>query len=424
MSKLNERPMALQVKHLSKSYRIYDSPGQRFASLFFKKQAEGRHFDALRDVSFDVEKGTSLGLLGRNGAGKSTLMQLIAGTLTPSTGTVHTNGRISPLLELGSGFNPEYTGLENIRLNAAILGFSRDEVAAREADIAEFADIGEFIERPIKTYSSGMFARLAFSVAIHVEPEILLVDEILSVGDMTFQQKCVNKLRKMREEGLTLVFVSHSPDAVKSVCDKAIFLDRGMMRYYGPADLAVDQYLAFMRDESNREALADQAEHPWKRPVPRDASLNASLRYGSGHVQIVSAQMLSEGREPIATFKFGEIAILEVQISAKVDVQDLNVNFLFRDGTGIDLFGTSTFDEKVRIAPMKAGAEQKIYFCFPIMVRPGSYGAAVSVTRVARSDYSDTFLFDQAEGIAAFSVIGDPTRPVHYKFHVQTRIEF
>jgi lipopolysaccharide transport system ATP-binding protein len=194
-------------------------------------------------------------------------------------------------------------------------------------------------------------------------------------------------------------------------------------RYFGPADLAVDQYLAFMRDETNREALADQAEHPWKRPVPRDASLDASLRYGSGHVQIMNARMLGEESEPKATFQFGERAILEVRIVAKVNVENLNVNFLVRDGTGIDLFGTSTFDEKVSVAPMRPGHEQTILFSFPIMVRPGSYGAAVSVTRVTRRDYSDVFLFDQAEGIAAFSVIADPARPVHYKFHIDTKIE-
>jgi lipopolysaccharide transport system ATP-binding protein len=175
--------------------------------------------------------------------------------MRPSEGDIQVSGRVSPLLELGTGFNPEYTGIENARLNATVLGLSPDDIKRKEQQIADFADIGEYIDRPVRTYSSGMFARLAFSVAISVDPQILLVDEILAVGDMGFQQKCLNRLREMREEGLTLVFVSHSPDAVKSVCDQAIFLDHGLAMYVGEADRAVDQYLAFIREQTNLDQL-------------------------------------------------------------------------------------------------------------------------------------------------------------------------
>lgn len=413
----------LRVSNVTKSFDTYASPGERFFRLFVPHQDDSHRFHALRNVSFEIERGTALGLLGRNGAGKSTLMQIIANTLTPSAGSVETVGRISPLLELGTGFNPEYTGIDNVRLNAAILGLSKEQIAEKEHLIAEFADIGDFLHRPVKTYSSGMFARLAFSVAIHVEPEILLVDEILAVGDMGFQQKCVNKLRKMRQDGLTLLFVSHSPDAVKSICDKGLFLDRGMIRYYGPADLAVDQYLAFIREETNREQMTDQEAHPWSRPVDRDRDLNAKLRYGSGHVQIVGARTLNRQGEEQSVFQFGETVTLEIEIESKIEVEDLCVNFLFRDATGIDMFGTSTFDEHVALQRMCPGETQLVRFSFPALVRIGGYGAVVSVTKVTRRDSSDVFLFDQAEGITAFSIIADPKRPVHYKMHVDTEID-
>jgi lipopolysaccharide transport system ATP-binding protein len=349
-------------------------------------------------------------------------MQIIAGTMQPSEGRLETHGRISPLLELGAGFNPEFTGSENVRLNAAVLGFSPAEIKRKEQEIADFADISEFIDRPVRTYSSGMFARLAFAVAIHVDPEILLVDEILAVGDMGFQQKCLNKLREMREQGLTLVFVSHSPDSVKSVCDKAVFLDQGHIIYAGNADTAVDRYLAFIREASNEEQLKHEETHPWRHPVPRQKKLDAQLRYGSGHVQIVGADVLNVRGEPQRNFEFGETVVVQADIQSTIEVSDLCVNFLVRDGTGLDLFGTSTFDDRRNLTPMKPGDYQRISFSFPALTRVGNYGVAISVTRVSRRDYSDVFLFDQAEGICVYAVSPAPNRPVHYKFHVDTDI--
>lgn len=413
---------ALSVRNVTKWFDSYSSPSERFIRLFAPPKNDRHRFYALHNVSFEIERGTALGLLGRNGAGKSTLMQIIAGTLNASEGSIEACGRISPLLELGTGFNPEYTGLQNVRLNAAILGLSPKEIAQKEEMIVEFADIGDFLQRPVKTYSSGMFARLAFAVAIHVEPEILLVDEILAVGDIGFQQKCMNKLRKMRENGLTLLFVSHSPDSVKSVCDKGLFLDHGVMRYFGPADLAVDNYLAFMREETNREQLADDKSHPWKRPVAREHDLNATLRYGSGHVQLVGARILNTNNEEQAVFQFGETVTLEVEFESKIAVGDLCINYNFRDATGIDIFGTSTFDERIVLPIMQPGDRKVVRFSFPALVRIGTYGAVVSITKVARRDYTDVYLFDQAEGITSFAVIGHPQRPVHYKFHIETEV--
>jgi lipopolysaccharide transport system ATP-binding protein len=413
---------AIRIQGVSKWFSSHISPRERFFRFFRAKQSQGDRFYALRDIRFSVPAGSALGLLGRNGAGKSTLMQIIAGTMQPSEGQVEAHGRISPLLELGTGFNPEYTGAENVRLNAAVLGFSPSEIREKEQQIADFADIGEFIDRPVRTYSSGMFARLAFSVAIHVDPKILLVDEILAVGDMGFQQKCLNRLREMREEGLTLVFVSHSPDAIKSVCDRAVFLDHGQVIFAGDADVAVDRYLAFMREASNEDQLRHEEAHPWKRPVPRRENLEAQLRYGSGHVQIVRADVLNERGKPQRDFVYGDSVTVEVEIESTIDVADLCVNLLVRDSMGLDLFGTGTFDEKRPPKAMKAGDRQRVSFTFPVVTRIGTYGVALSVTRVSRKDYSDSFLFDQADGVCSYVVSPTPERPVHYKFHVDTQI--
>ena len=409
--------IAIRVQGVSKWFDRYASPQERFKRLFDRGDASSDRFHALRDVRFEVPKGAALGLLGRNGAGKSTLMQIIAGTMQPSEGRVITQGRISPLLELGTGFNPEYTGTENVRLNAAVLGLSPSEIRRKEQEIADFADIGAFIDRPVKTYSSGMFARLAFAVAINVDPQILLVDEILAVGDMGFQQKCLNKLREIREQGLTLIFVSHSPDSVKSVCDKAVFLDHGQMIYAGDADVAVDRYLSFMREAMNAEQIKSDEAHPWKRPVPRVEQMDATMRYGSGHVQIIKSEVLDEAGQPKRAFLQGDTVTIEATIESTIEADHLCVNLLVRDGTGLDLFGTSTFDEGVKLSSMKPGDRQVARFSFPVMTRVGAYGVTLSVTRCQERDYSDVFLFDQAEGVSSYTVAPTRGRPVHYKFH-------
>lgn len=241
--------IVIKVDKLSKAYKLYDKNSDRLKELFSpsKKTYHRLHY-ALNDVSFDIRKGDNVGIIGVNGSGKSTLLKILTGVVTQTSGRVAINGKISALLELGTGFNPEYTGMQNIYLNGTVMGYTHEEMDAKVSDIVEFAGIGEFIDQPIKTYSSGMFARLAFAVAINVEPDILIVDEVLSVGDMRFQIKCMERMKEMMTGGTTVLFVSHDIHAVRRFCSSAIWLNRGTMLRFGEVNCVADEYLDFLKN--------------------------------------------------------------------------------------------------------------------------------------------------------------------------------
>ena len=412
----------IRVRDLGKLYPIYRTPRDRLKQALFRgRRRFHTPFWALRNVSFEVGRGESVGIVGRNGSGKTTLLQIIAGTLAPTEGEVQVRGRLAALLQLGSGFNPNFTGRENVFLNGAILGISRPEMERKLAEIVEFAEIGEHIDQPVKTYSSGMYARLAFSVAISVEPDVLIVDEILSVGDVGFQQKCVARLRRLREAGLTFLFVSHSPDAVRSVCQKALFLAEGAPRAWGPAEPVVNAYLKYVRTHTNAEALAQESR--LSKAIPFRTEVPGRLRYGSGHVQLEEVELLDAQGEPCRSFGFGDAVTIEARIRSFVDAENLSLSFLVRDATGVDLLGTTSFDEGVKFPALGEGDAATIRITFTNVLRKGSFGVSLAVHRVSRSDYSDNVLFDQVDGCAAFSVVPNPARPIHYKFHVPVKIE-
>jgi len=416
--------IVISVHNLGKAYRLYDHPQDRLKHhLFWRFGKEyGRAFWALREVSFDVKKGEAVGVVGRNGSGKSTLLQLLAGTLKPSEGTIHIRGRISALLELGSGFNPEYTGRQNVFFNGAILGISSAEMQRRFDDIAAFADIGQFMDQPVKTYSSGMFARLAFAVAVAVDPDILIVDEILAVGDYGFQQKCATRMRQMRDNGLTLVYVSHGPDSIKSICSKAIFLMEGKPAYWGGAEQAVNLYFNYLRQQANQEAMRVQSDIA--RPVAVETPVQGTMRYGTGHVQIERVELQDDAGACCRAFRFGDFINLLVQLKSHIDTEHLSVSYLVRDLTGIDLTGTTTFDEHVKIPFMPKGSRAEIRIRFPNLLRQGNFGISVAINRNSQPDYADNILFDQVDGCAYFIVIPNPDRPVHYKFHTPVEVQF
>lgn len=239
--------IAIKIENLSKIYRLYDKPIDRMKeSLSISKKKYSREHYALKNITFDVKKGDSIGIIGKNGSGKSTLLKIITGVLTQSQGSIEVNGKIAALLELGAGFNPEYTGIENIYLNGTMMGYTKEEMEKRVNPIVEFADIGEFINQPVKTYSSGMFARLAFAVAINVEPEILIVDEALSVGDTRFQIKCIDKMKELKENGTTILFVSHATEQVKRFCNRAVWINNGEIMDIGESSEIIDKYESYM----------------------------------------------------------------------------------------------------------------------------------------------------------------------------------
>lgn len=408
--------VVISVRDLGKCYHIYDKPQDRLKQALLRwKRTYYREFWALRRVSFEVKRGQALGVIGRNGSGKSTLLQIIAGTLMPTEGEVRVAGRLSALLELGSGFNAEFTGRENVYLQGAIMGIPRRVMEEKFDRIAAFADIGQFIDQPVKTYSSGMHARLAFSVSVAVDPEILIVDEILAVGDIGFQQRCLARLRTMRESGLTLLFVSHSPDSVKSICDSGLVLVQGQPTFYGPSEPAMNQYLRHIREQANQDALI--AEARLRETVKFRTQVPGTMRYGTGHVQVETVRVLNQEGAPARAFGFREPIAVEATLVAQADLSDVSVSFLARDQTGIDLIGTTTFDEAVKLPPMKSGERVRIRFAFENILRPGNYGVCLAVTRVSARDYSDNVLLDQVDGCAAFMVIGRADRPIHYKFH-------
>ncbi|MGG7171780.1 ABC transporter ATP-binding protein [Clostridium neonatale] len=239
--------IAIKIESLSKIYRLYDKPIDRMKeSLSISKKKYSKEHYALKNITFDVKKGESIGIVGKNGSGKSTLLKIITGVLTQSQGSIEVNGKIAALLELGAGFNPEYTGIENIYLNGTMMGYTKEEMEKRVNPIVEFADIGEFINQPVKTYSSGMFARLAFAVAINVEPEILIVDEALSVGDTRFQIKCIDKMKELKEKGTTILFVSHATEQIKRFCNRAVWINNGEMMDIGESSEIIDKYESYM----------------------------------------------------------------------------------------------------------------------------------------------------------------------------------
>ncbi len=413
--------IAIGVSNLSKCYQIYSAPRdrlkqfvlprlQRFAGRGPKQYF--REFWALKDVSFEIKKGETVGIIGRNGSGKSTLLQMICGTLNPTHGGIQTNGRIAALLELGSGFNPEFTGRENVYMNASVLGLSNEEIDIRFNDIVTFADIGDFIEQPVKTYSSGMMVRLAFAVIAHVDADVLVVDEALAVGDAFFTQKCMRFLRKFMENG-TVLFVSHDTGAVVNLCSKAILLNRGRVVEIGTPKDVSEHYLATLY-ESNQDVdgVKTNTIHKSENHLEitseyrdmREAMINASnLRndievfqfepdqtgFGTGDAKIVSVRLLDQGGVPLSWIVGGEDVILEIRCSAHKDILRPIVGFQFKDRLGQVIFCDNTF-LAYRGSPQlaEAGTEILARFEFRLPVLPsGDYSISPAIAEGTQEEH-------------------------------------
>lgn len=395
----------IRLDKVSKSFKRYKSTTDRVRDLLLHRSTRGHEFWALQDVDLHVGEGHTIGILGRNGSGKSTLLQIVVGTMRPTCGRVQVNGRVSALLELGTGFNPEFTGRQNVFYNGRILGVTQAEMEARFDDVAAFADIGDFLDYPVKTYSSGMYMRLAFSVAISVNPRILIVDEALAVGDARFQQKCISRIKRLREDGVSILFVSHDSDAVRRLCDHAIVLERGRVVNQGSAANMTNWYLSLMsvnfdleRQKLIEEAAMEQEEQEQNfelevlSPLEESALEPAGAvpdtvldhkdfenefkyyRHGDGAARINKVLIRNSKGELTGTVFMGEIVSIEFYVDFYSDQQSHILGFYVRDRLGTDIIGLNTFQEHARVPTVQAGERVAYRFTFRIDTRPGVYG--------------------------------------------------
>jgi len=354
---------AVEFQGVSKSYAIYDSPGDRLKELLsFNRLKRHRDFLALEDITFQVKQGETFCIVGENGSGKSTLLQMVAGILHPSRGEMAVNGRVSALLELGTGFNPEFTGRDNVYLNGSILGLTTRQVDQRYRDIETFAEIGDFINQPVKTYSSGMVVRLAFAVAINVDPGILLVDEALAVGDIYFRQRCMRKVHELRSRGITIMFVSHAVGDVKAIGDRVLWLDHGHMRDLGEPERVISKYLAAMTAKDSAYLMLKagaeekrQRTGPVRAPEIVDTIPNIDHRYGDGRAEVMGIAVYDERGRPVHLLDPLTRIVVRISVRAKDDVPLPMVGFMLRNQLGIDFSGTNTAREGHELPPMQAG---------------------------------------------------------------------
>ena len=421
--------VVLSVKNVSKRYEIYDRPSQRLWQMLCAGHHNFFHeFWALRDVSFDIRRGESWGIVGRNGAGKSTILKIITGTLQATKGKVERHGKIAALLELGSGFNPEFTGRENVFLNASILGLSRQETEARYREIVEFADIGRFIDQPVKKYSSGMKVRLAFAVQIMVQPDILIVDEALAVGDMFFQQKCMARMRKLREEGTTLLFVSHSLGTVRNLCDKAIYLDHGQVVAIGGSKSVCEQYqLSEVKKTAAPAATAPvknstasvKAAAPAKERVflyREDPLVNkrCTERRGTGEVKVMAADFYDARGNRVAEIETGEKVTLVISFLAVKNLPvGASVSISCRDRVGNCITGIKLPAFGVTLQAFPKGAKFTLAYELELPMIAGDYFWLVAIQPDV---HDDDRRYDLCMGVTALRVVKAKTPRCQFSY--------
>jgi ABC-type polysaccharide/polyol phosphate transport system ATPase subunit len=382
------------VQNVSKLYRLYKKPADRLRELMPGSGARHTDFWALKDISFEVERGQTLSLVGPNGCGKSTLLQIVAGILQPTTGRVVARGRIAALLELGAGFNPEFSGRENVYLNGEILGLSRAEIDRAMPSIEAFAEIGEFIERPVKEYSSGMYVRLAFSTAIHVDPEILIVDEALAVGDAVFANRCVRKFEELRERKITVLFVSHDLGLVKQLSDRAILLLHGKIEAEGKPSDVINRYIGLVL-EKQRSASE------------KNDRVRSSFRHGDGTSEVVRVEILNARGEAVTSVASGEPITVRVRSRFHKAVCDPMVGILVRTRIGMDVYGTNTRIEQMQLGDFEAGGELEVDFQLECWLTPQSYTLTVATQNADGSSHDwldDAIGFDVVDTRVAAGV--------------------
>jgi len=427
--------VAIKVENLSKCYQIYDKPRDRLKQMLWRGRKQFyREFWALKDVSFNVKKGETVGIIGRNGSGKSTLLQLVCGTLHPTSGLVQATGRIAALLELGTGFNPEFTGRENIRLSATVLGLSEDEIDAQFDDIVAFADIGEFLEQPVKTYSSGMLVRLAFSVNIMSQPEIMIVDEALSVGDMAFQAKCMTALRRIQDGGATILFVSHDISSIKSLCSQAAYLESGRLRSFGMAATIAEDYVRVAREEMNAQnqtcpaGVARSPSGPSAITKPAEFKISEAFarrveqfRYGIGGARISFVELLDLNDQPVVAAEFNQQVKIKIYFSVESE-SDISANYYIQDDKKNLIVGAGLRTVGRPLLHCLPGSRYVVTYMTSLPLHEGNYSIQLQLSKTVIQDQTAEFL-DVIEDAVVFSVQRNLTGRIWAKVYLPNSVE-
>lgn len=425
---------AIRVQDVTKLYKLYDKPSDRFKeSLGLSKKIKYREHYALHNLNFDVQKGECVGIIGTNGAGKSTILKIITGVLNPTSGNVEINGRISALLELGAGFNMEYTGLENIYLNGTMIGFSRSEIDQKLDDILSFADIGDFIHQPVKTYSSGMFVRLAFAVAINIDPEILIVDEALSVGDVFFQAKCYKKFEDFKQQGKTILFVSHDLGSISKYCDRVVLLNKGQKLAEGKPKEMVDMYkkvlvgqldLDHVEEEQENMAKSPNIEQilnkksedgTWKQQLTNNQN---AIEYGDKKAEIVDYAILDDQGNITNSVEKGKDFYIRMKIRMNEQIQLPIFAYSIKDSRGTEITGTNTMYEKTNF---EVGKIMEVTFRQKMSLQGGEYLLSLGCTSFEADDF---VVYHRLYDVCNIAVVSDKNTVGYYdmdsKITVQT----
>lgn len=367
----------ITVDNVWKVFRLYHDPKDRLKEIIFRKKYS-REYEALKGVSFTVREGETLGIVGENGAGKSTLLKILTGILLPTMGKIHVDGHITGLLELGTGFNTEFTGMQNIYMNGLLIGMNRETIDKRIDSIVDFTELGEFINEPIKTYSSGMLMRLAFSIAIHAKPRAFVVDEALSVGDAYFQQKCMRKIMEFKDTGGAIIFVSHDLNAVKTLCDSAILLEKGDVLEHGKPVDVIDFYQGIILKKTHRGDIDVEVKKVDREKKERKDK-DEPYKIGTNEVELVSLKILNEQGEEIPSVLSETTVRLVFEIKSRKDLSDPHYGVMIRNRLGVSIFETNTYCMRVKTPPLNAGETARVEYAFNCPLFAGDYSISIGV---------------------------------------------
>lgn len=413
---------AIEAEKISKVYRLYDRPRDRFLEAINPKKRRSKDHYALTDVDLKIKKGETVGIIGTNGSGKSTILKIITGVLSPTSGNITVNGRISALLELGAGFNMEYNGIENIYLNGTMMGFSRKEIDERLDSILQFADIGEYVYQPCKTYSSGMFVRLAFAVAINIDPEILIVDEALSVGDVFFQSKCYHKFEEFKEQGKTILFVSHDLSSIAKYCDRVILLNKGIkLDEGGPKEMIdaykqvlVGQYKVTDDSEVSMDDLSRMSSEAAEAVNP-DA-----LEYGTGDAKIRDYYITDKNGTRTTAIIKGEEFTIHFSVDFTADIKAPIFAFTVKNIRGTEITGTNTMYEKAFLEPVKSGDTKTVTFRQRMDLQGGEYLLSFGVTGYEQDKFQ---VYHRLYDVLNVTVVSDKNTVGYYDMNSQIEVK-